>query len=151
MNGKLPTAAQWDKAAGRYDVNRRIGPYRGTWPAKKEKEENRPKIAVGELLAPWKVGDATDDVSSKDCQDMSGNGVEWTNSIDGEERLLSSLKEESDPSINSVIQRGWGYNNPGPLTFKQIESTTGVGSLPFNQNNEELNNVSFRVVLNPNE
>jgi len=82
---------------------------------------------------------------------MSGNGVEWTNTIFGEERLLSSLDEQSDPSVNDVILRGWGYNNKDPLTFKKIESTTGVGSLPFNQNDKDLNNISFRVVLNPNE
>src|SRR5439155_1680021 len=77
MKGKLPSTAQWDKAAGLCLAGRGEGPYRGRW-----KEGPRPDIAVNcSGGGPRLIGEARDAVSPIGCRDMAVNGNEWTGTI----------------------------------------------------------------------
>ena len=71
LGGDLPTAAQWDKAAGRYDGG--DGPFQPGRPAK--------GLAIARnrtQQGPIAVGNAEGDESVFGCRDMADNGREWT-------------------------------------------------------------------------
>jgi serine/threonine protein kinase/formylglycine-generating enzyme required for sulfatase activity len=142
LGGKLPTAEQWDKAAGRYDRPRNHeGPFRGEW-----KGIGSVKIALNRTQ-PMNIGEAEDDVSPHGCRDMAGNGEEWTNSLDQRPELLSSLDENADPMI-SVIQRSRSYDDKDrPFLFSSLEKKTDVVPADFLGQTDKK--TSFRVALNP--
>jgi serine/threonine protein kinase len=123
LKGNLPTAAQWDKAAGRFERPRRgEGPFREKW------SPERKDIAV--LGKPVRVGTAEGDVSEPYlCRDMAGNGYEWTRS------LLSGI----------VDGRGHSYKEGSPLTYKDIDESIA----PALRDTEPSPEVSFRVVIEP--
>jgi hypothetical protein len=73
LGGELPTTAQWDKAAGRFDDAE--GPFAIGKPPKglaAVKNQGR------EIPAPFPAGDPGGDESVFGCRDMADNGREWT-------------------------------------------------------------------------
>jgi hypothetical protein len=127
--GKLPEAAQWDKAAGKERAEYE-GPFwhRGEGP-----------IAVGRSeKGPMPVGEATGDVSWFWCRDMAGNGREFTRDLylDSEARKVPVPNPIS--SMN-VLCRGQSYAENRPYYFTDEPTSLPYGNAsPF---------VGFRVVL----
>ncbi len=138
LGGRLPSVAQWEKAAGFYDRPAQgdqpffRGPFRG---------QGLPgEVAVGELPVPRAVGTSSGDVSVFGCHDMAGNGREWTRTLagSGSTQTVPQLREE-DP----VLIRGQSFNARGPLLFDKVNPFTGgPGSQP-------VHDVGFRVVIEP--
>jgi hypothetical protein len=146
LGGNLPTAEQWDKAAGVYDRGDRDGPYKGKWD-----EKNPPKIAVnlGDLGKPQPITTPEgheDDVSVFGCRDMSGNGFEWTRSIRNDGTVVPS--PDFPPDAN-VWRRGMGFGSPDPLRFSQWDAAINRNLLTSPAANLDFADVGFRVVLEP--
>jgi formylglycine-generating enzyme required for sulfatase activity len=120
--GFLPTAEQWDQAAGMNRKDRRLGPFQGTDDPKKGTA-----IAVG-LEAPRPVGSAEKDISPYGCRDMSGNGWEWT-------RL--------PPGETDVVLRAESYTATAPFKFEKIKGDFAAFA-GFRESNKEA---GFRVVI----
>jgi hypothetical protein len=122
--GFLPTCAQWDEAAGLNRKDGRTGPFLEPWDPR-----DPGQIAV-RRDTPLPVGQATRDVSSSGCRDMSGNGWEWT-------RL------PSPDAAESVILRSNNFNAGSPFKFEQIKKGD-EDAQPFNRPDPAI---SFRVVI----
>jgi hypothetical protein len=125
LGGTLPTARQWDKAAGRFEENPGEGPYRGTW----DGTDNRHLAVNRRTEGPLPAGQADQDVSHFGCRDMAGNGREWT--CDG-----------AGPD-GRVWLRGRSYTAAAPLCFADLTSD-GV-SAQFAEVASPF--TSFRVVV----
>jgi hypothetical protein len=136
LNGKLPWALQWDKAAGRFEKKPRPGPCEGWNPENKLKNE----VAVlREKEGPLSVGKATKDISPFGCRDMAGNGLEWTRNVflDADLKLQDVRKADT-----SIVLRGASYNRSGgPFLFKDLNKPE------TEQFANAKDDVSFRVVL----
>jgi hypothetical protein len=143
INAKLPTVVQWDKAAGRYEKEPGEGPYQGTW------KDKQLKIAAGNKnqTAPWEKRQGKDDISSKGCHDMAGNGLEWTDILEFDKGFVSQLKGDEEPAL--VALRGRPYNFDDPLMFKDLQGDAGaVKSREFDKRDVDI---GFRVALNPSD
>jgi serine/threonine protein kinase len=137
LGGKLPSARQWDKAAGREEGG--IGPFQGgtdDWQPG-DLSLRRP----GEELKnakPMPVGTARKDISTFGCRDMAGNGREWTRTIfrvDGVEQLWDAGESAA---VNFCL-RSRNYRALDPFQFKTPEDQT---------NGEEASDdIGFRVVI----
>jgi formylglycine-generating enzyme required for sulfatase activity len=140
LEGNLPSAKQWDKAAGLNEKPRRQGPFQGNWDPK-----NKNQIAVNRLEeGPMKVGTAHQDISPFDCTDMSGNGYEWTRTIHMSDREVPL----SNPVDERVKMRGMNYTSPEPLMFKQvINDSTLTWRYLLSEDEGGAENIGFRVVL----
>lgn len=96
LGGELPTAAQWDKAAGRYDGAE--GPFRPGEPAK--------GLAIAHNRGgrgPIPVGDPAGDETVFGCRDMADNGREWTDAApDGSGRLPDALDASEKVYLRGV-------------------------------------------------
>jgi formylglycine-generating enzyme required for sulfatase activity len=114
LGGRLPTLAQWEKAAGRFEDQPGLGPFRGPW-----NPQQRGRIAVGRQgQGPMAVGTATADVSPFGCRDMAGNGLEWTRTAkDAAVTLPLKAREESV----GVLLRGRSYVRSEPLYFRDFD------------------------------
>jgi serine/threonine protein kinase len=128
LGGRLPSCAQWDKAAGVYDRGGRMGPFEGAWkPGQKD-----PRIAVGRTdeEGPEAVNRrANRDVSPSHCRDMASNGLEWTR----------------DEKWESRIFRGRRFTKDSPLMFKDLDEER-IEVAPVTYSDREA---GFRVVLEP--
>jgi hypothetical protein len=135
MRGNLPTVEQWDKAAGRYEgKGRGAGPFLPDW------KEPGKGIAI-DRMAPLPVGEAKGDRSPYGCRDMAGNGTEWTRTL----RDGKSVPLDDPQSKEGVVLRGRSYAEPGPLTFKDLET-----GFPFAwAYSSTLPELGFRVVIEP--
>jgi hypothetical protein len=137
LKGRLPSAKQWDKAAGYYENPRREGPYAGSW-------EEDPKLAVAVGRAgPAPVGSSADDLSPFGCRDMAGNGYEWTRDLRG-----GSEVPVPDPgnerTAHPVLLRGQRFAADKPLRFEDQER------FPlFRSYLESSPDTGFRVVIEP--
>jgi hypothetical protein len=141
---KLPRARQWDKAAGRFDLPEDHGPFVGTWDAADDPDGTR--IAVLRTF-PLAAGTATQDISIFCCRDMSGNGLELTRDVNGDQE---APLESAGPGDNITL-RGTSYENPEPLLFKYLknpEDTRYPGQPRYNS--AVSLTIGFRVVLEPN-
>jgi len=78
LGGSLPTARQWDKAAGRFDDA--AGPFAGDG----NLSDHACGVGQGELLPANRSPIAT---SLFGCRDMAGNGYEWTRSTNADESV----------------------------------------------------------------
>ena len=89
LGGALPSVEQWDKAAGRFESDRGVGPFESPFAAG--------EIAIGrEKLGPLPVGSAVKDVCKfSGCRDMAGNGLEWTRTFrfDGESEFFGDASK----------------------------------------------------------
>jgi hypothetical protein len=135
----VPSATQWDKAAGLFDVPGSDGPYQTPWT--RQGDPRKEQIAVNRLReGPLAVGMATKDKSSFGCRDMAGNGLEWTrNHVDG---ILLPFPIPRSPSPNLRAQlRGQSYRAGEPYSFKDRDS-------PEDEHpNNSKSDIGFRVVL----
>jgi serine/threonine protein kinase len=137
MGGKLPSAHQWNKAAGLFDDETRAGPYQEPW-------ENG-GVAVGRReLGPMDVGTAGKDISFFGCRDMAGNGREFTRTLsleDGREVPVD------DPTPGLLVTlRGRSYLQPLPLRFRDLKRPEQREDQDYL---EASPTTSFRVVFEP--
>lgn len=151
LGGRLPSQAQWDKAAGRGIRSEREGPYQSPWNPKarplevavnvdKALEKPRPD-KKGTETHPLPVGEAIRDKSPFDCRDMSGNGLEWTRDASLGRQIPLSPKENRAGQF--VLLRGWDFRNPKPLDFKFIDPPES------DDYSKPVNDIGFRVAIEP--
>jgi formylglycine-generating enzyme required for sulfatase activity len=127
VGGKLPTEAQWLKAAGFYDEQ--AGPCKKNW---------KPGGIALNREAPAAVGTSADDESIFLCRDMAGNGREWT-------RDEVNRDDRTDPfsqprKSDRFTLRGHSFREGVPFLFKKAEPETEQQGVP-------LEDTSFRVVI----
>jgi hypothetical protein len=146
LGGDLPTARQWDKAAGAFEPDRGPGPFRGKWDLR-EAWKAKEAIAVNRGgLGPLPAGKAYADVSAFRCRDMAGNGFDWTrtfwprDAVPGEEDQLVPA-DNQDPALR-IWLRGHAYTDSRPYTFE-----AGAESPTFQDFSESKATTGFRVVL----
>lgn len=146
FHGKLPTAAQWDKAAGRYETSRGEGPYRGIWKAEPKADDPNPSIAVYGLGGkPAAVGSSRDDVSPSGCRDMAGNGYELTRDLLGGKGTVPVNKPKISEHV--VKLRGHSFTELEPLRYIHLDDEKNMQfSLPYTETQFD---VGFRVVIEP--
>jgi serine/threonine protein kinase len=134
LGGRLPTPAEWEKAAG-YGEDGRQGPYdpspeNGIGPGVQRSQEG-----------PLPVGEATRDKSIYGLHDVAGNGSEWTRLFVGESgQMVPALNVAltGDELVNVV---GKSYTAKAPLHFKEVGVADALGY------NEVRFDVGFRIVL----
>ena len=137
-DGKLPTAEQWDKAAGRDDASDVEGPFLGS----PDGTFSAGDIGIN-LQKPLKVGTAPKDVSHFGCRDMAGNGREWTRSLfDGEPFPVDNPDE-----FMMVYTKGRRYSAETPLRYRDLERHETSGYMKVEFTDEEP--LSFRCVVEP--
>lgn len=142
LGGLLPTAQQWDRAAGCYDGQK--GPFLGDEPWNPRAEP--PEAAVHRADdGPLPVGLATRDISPFGCRDMAGNGTEWTrNTVE-----INRWVPIADPkNYRDVYLRGRSYADPqGPIRFMNWERyDRDQQAVPYNSVDPYT---GFRVALEP--
>lgn len=143
LGGKLPTAQQWEAAAGIDEGT--FAPF----------ELTAEKVARNRLNGPANVGSYPEDLSKHGVFDVAGNGREWTMtffdngaSIHDPNRLkqiASSLTAENA----SMLLRGFSYigDIPPAHVLKQVKNTSGFGTMSWTE--EQIQDVGFRVVIEP--
>jgi hypothetical protein len=126
LGGVLPTARQWDKAAGFFDRQGREGPAKG------------PNVAVGlRGKGPRPLGDAIDDVSPLGVHETGGNGYEFTR----------DTVEESGTRRPLAVLRGQRHTAERPLRYEDLDRQQ---RLPLTQFAEAASPFTgFRAVLEP--
>jgi serine/threonine protein kinase len=138
LGGYLPTRRQWDKAAGRFEENARLGPYLDPWDI-----NDKSQIAVNRgQEGPMRVGEASQDISPFDIRDMAGNGREWTRDVEANFRQVTVPLAK--PSIELVFLRGTSYYDEEPFTFKSLD--TKPQGTPYQKPKPDI---GFRVVIEP--
>jgi hypothetical protein len=133
LGGELPTARQWDKAAGRLDGQ------------KSSFQGNADDLKPGEIAinrgneGPMPVGTAARDASIFGCRDMAGNGREWTCTIaraDDDNELASfSVGFSAD-----IRLRGQSYLATEPFRFALVPDQHPA--------QKPRPDIGFRVVIN---
>jgi serine/threonine protein kinase len=122
LGGELPSRQQWDKAAGWNEPGKRIGPFKGAWDPK---AKDRP--AVGRRgKGPLPCGAARQDVSPFGCQDMSGNGEEWTRDLSLFDGVMKDLLKEPETSEAFVFTRGRSWRAEKPLIFEKFDKIKAI-------------------------
>lgn len=112
LGGTLPSAEQWDAAAGRFEPKPREGPFASL---------DGPDAVAVKRATPIPVGAAKGDVSPFGVRDLSGNGLEWTSSLvfDQEVRLYVGVPE-SVARATKVQLRGREFTHDDPLRFEDL-------------------------------
>jgi formylglycine-generating enzyme required for sulfatase activity len=107
LSGRLPTAREWDKAAGRFDGA--VGPFPGDGHLLTKEATG---VGLGRLLPAEREYRAE---TLFGCRDMAGNGYEWTCSTRRDERDRVPF---DDPAWNDRVSlRGETYFAPAPYRF----------------------------------
>jgi hypothetical protein len=130
LGGRLPSRAQWRKAAGDDDPSR-VGPFDG--------KPDRQGFAIGLMNeGPWPVDRGDRDISIHGCRQMAANGKEWTRDLnDGKTVPVTSFVREP-----RAYWMGRSYESTLlPLTFNEMQKEN---SLPVTRSEYDI---SFRVVL----
>jgi formylglycine-generating enzyme required for sulfatase activity len=140
LGGELPTAKQWDKAAGRFEEQPGAGPFLTPYDLAKG------EIAVGRNN-PMPRGTALKDRSRFGCRDMAGNGIEWTSTMFGDDPSVRTANLNRPDAFEGICVRGRGYASPRPFHFEDAVKDGG-GSLPPRDVQEHI---GFRVVLELDE
>lgn len=139
LGGLLPTTQQWDKASGRFEPKRWVGPFKGSKVAVRQSEDGP--------AGPMHVGLAADDKSEFGCRDMAGNGREWTRNLTGSIPKTVPLSTKSD-TLDSVILRGRSYLEDKPLHFADVDSRESGGQVYDSEAYlSAVADIGFRVVL----
>ncbi len=113
LGGELPTARQWDKAAGRFEGA--VGPFVGDGRDLRNEDAG---VGLGKLLA---VNRASPAVTLFGCRDMAGNGYEWTRSRHDDETKPVPF---DDPAWNGRVSlRGQTYFAPTPFRFADLPNS----------------------------
>jgi formylglycine-generating enzyme required for sulfatase activity len=144
MGGRLPSARQWDKAAGLDAPTGLPGPYRAPWD-----KSSKTEIAVNRVLeGPLPAGAATADISPLGCRDMAGNGYEWTRSLvaptEGFVRREYPDIQGEGMYRDMVLLRGQSYVNEEPLRYDTLKASSDYQP---HADHEPKFDVSFRVVI----
>lgn len=135
FGGTLPSAEEWDLAAGFYDQQGHAGPTLppgAAW-------INRP--AAGPVR---RTG--ASDVNRFGLVDMAGNGREWTRTILLGEGDNKTSNVEALADTQKVVLRGRNFALDRPLTFKMLEVERTVQPLTAPANRPSPF-TSFRVML----
>jgi hypothetical protein len=110
-DGRLPSPAQWDHAAGFHDRRGQAGPTSGG---------GNPRTGLS-LPRPTRLPGDGADKNQFGLIDMGGNGTEWTSGVlTGQSTKLGEIQPTFGPD-DLVILRGRRYNLFGPLEYKRIE------------------------------
>ncbi len=137
LGGRLPSIAQWEKAAGRFEDQGGLGPFQGSW-----NPQQPGRIAVGRRgQGPMAVGMATADVSAFGCRDMAGNGLEWTRT--SKDAAITLPLKARDESVG-VLLRGRSYVRSEPLYFRDLEDPL-LNEAAFYYQRDPF--IGFRVVF----
>ena len=153
-HGNLPTAKQWERAAGKGRVAVQI--YRNP-DAPLNLKGAIPDVAIDRMHeGPLEVARAPRDITTvslqpewagKGCRDMAGDGIEWTRDLEDNQQITQELHV---PDGTSVYVRGRSYNarydpndaeSQGPWNFH-------VGEPPKDFR-RCYPTVGFRVVVEP--
>jgi hypothetical protein len=138
LKGALPTAQQWDKAAGRFDGA--VGPFVGDGQGLKNEDLG---VGSGRLMAGNRPSPAA---SLFGCRDMAGNGYEWTRTVRGEDDR--GLVPFDDPNWNGrVCLRGQTYFAPNPCRFTDRPNSRYRLRDPQTGEPGPSPEVGFRIVL----
>ncbi|HEY1381227.1 MAG TPA: bifunctional serine/threonine-protein kinase/formylglycine-generating enzyme family protein [Gemmataceae bacterium] len=137
LGGDLPTARQWDKAAGRFQGA--VGPFAGDGRGLKNEDFG---VGLGALQPANRESQA---VTLFGCRDMAGNGYEWTRSVHADENQAVPF---DDPQWNGRIStRGQTYFAPEPYHFADRPNSRYRIKDPKTDETEASPEVGFRVVL----
>jgi hypothetical protein len=138
LKGLLPTAQQWDKAAGRYDGA--VGPFVGDGQGLRNEDFG---VGLGKLLAGNRPSRAT---SLFGCRDMAGNGYEWTRTAHGTDK--GALIPFDNPNWNERISlRGQTYFADAPYRFVDRPNSRYRFKDPQKGDPGPSADVGFRIVL----
>ncbi len=140
LGGKLPSAREWDKAAGRFEDHPGEGPYAADWKPALDVDKNQ--IAIGRFdQGPLPVGMASKDHSRFGCRDMAGNGLEWTRDV---AFPLEKQVPYADADDNTrVFLRSQSYAEETPFRFEDLKT-------PASESYRSAGHyIGFRVVLEP--
>jgi len=154
MGGKLPSAREWDTAAGFYmPEDEREKQIEGPYISPADPDE-KPNVRVDydfespELIQPVSMDDPeTDDISPYNVRYMAGNGEEFTRSTITSD--LTSSKDFKNPQTD-VVFRGKRYEQASqePLTYAVMqEKLTLQNNNGWGMGRDANRQVSFRVVL----
>ncbi|MCE9530429.1 MAG: protein kinase [Planctomycetes bacterium] len=129
LGGNLPTAKQWDAAAGTDSRAGRDGP--------STKESS---VAIGRS-EPRAYDDPIKDVGPLEIRDLAGNGREWTRDV------VTSREVPLDRPTSSdlVILRGRNFTLTKPLTYADLDYEAKVPQTQFYLKSSPY--TSFRVVI----
>jgi formylglycine-generating enzyme required for sulfatase activity len=146
LNGLLPSVGQWDTAAGRFEDPKE----RGEGPFLKDWQPGDIAINRGEH-GPMPVGAAKKDRSLLGCNDMAGNGFEWTRTcVDPVGEFLGRDVASLSPDTR-VQLRGKDYAKYQPLRFEELNQYTTMhffeSARQRNRTAGALATVGFRVVI----
>jgi len=135
IGGRLPSAKQWDKAAGLNDNSTAAGPFKEGWEPGAI-AVNRPREG------PLPCGAAAHDVAPSGCRDMAGNGREFTRDVLGRREEVPL----SDPlETDAVLLRGRSYASPeGPLTYADLRDPFKEQGQLYTEAHPET---GFRIVV----
>ena len=140
LGGALPSAKQWDTAAGLFLDDAAAGPFL------EPPDGTPPSVAVGRRASgPLPVGEAPDDVSPFGCRDMAGNGLEWTRTID--DNPSQALSNREIPNVvedDLIVLRGRSYASGRPLQYDDLRGLSEVQA-----HDEGSPEIGLRVVLVP--
>jgi formylglycine-generating enzyme required for sulfatase activity/tRNA A-37 threonylcarbamoyl transferase component Bud32 len=144
LGGLLPSVEQWDHAAGRDEKEPGEGPFVAPW------QEGEISVNRGDQ-GPMPVGTAGKDRSRLGCNDMAGNGLEWTRTwqddVPGE--FVGELGKI--PLQARAVLRGRSYADAEPLHFDDLVDR--VLTFPFFESERNLGHqatlpqIGFRVVI----
>ncbi|HEX4590353.1 MAG TPA: SUMF1/EgtB/PvdO family nonheme iron enzyme, partial [Gemmataceae bacterium] len=138
LKGELPTAQQWDKAAGRFDGA--VGPFVGDGRGLRNEDWG---VGLGKLLP---VNRPTPAVTLFGCRDMAGNGYEWTRSVRGDDERARVPFD--DPGWNDRISlRAQTYFADTPYRFSGRPNSRHRFQDPQSKDAGASPEVGFRVVL----
>lgn len=133
VGGLLPSAEEWDKAAGANYSPRQEGPYKsmGT------------DICIDRVSqGPRRSATSLDDISLFGVCDLAGNATELTRSFLGiNSPLVIPLIEKL--GNERVILRGHSYHDPAPWKFVDAED----GNPPSLEYDKSKPSIGFRVVI----
>lgn len=132
---RLPSVEQWDRAGGRYDAGKPLGPAvrPGGNPA------NSSGIGVGRLKVIQPPAAVRNDVSHYGCRNMAGNGFEWTRTLADPGGAGREVPLESPRAGEAVIMRGASWTREMQFLFE--ESPLKMRYF------EALKDFTFRVTL----
>jgi hypothetical protein len=134
LGGEIPTARQWDLAAGRSDDG--VGPFVG------KIIELKPGKDIALAGKPMDVGTAIRDKAITGCHDMAANGREWTRTISGQihGRPQSTVDFAKFNSNEMIYLRGKSYLDEAPYLFRDADIDTMKGG-------KASKDIGFRIVI----
>jgi formylglycine-generating enzyme required for sulfatase activity len=139
FKGRLPSPAEWDEAAGLFD----IPPHPSLTQA-----NGKPRVKIL-IPGPTHGENRGTDVNHNDLIDMAGNGTEWTRGVvSGETKPGANPMIEERAQFNPgdlVVLRGRRYTLTDPLTYERLGYEQKVPQTQLADKPNEF--TGFRVVV----